>query len=121
LKKLVISIKSPSLVLDQAMDAFGKIQKGKWKGVHYEIAFDNKKDFLKFIKNIDLLLAIQTLKPKSIYELAKLLGKDQSNLNKTILFLEEQGVLTIEVSKKNNRIVKKPIVDFDKIEFDLAA
>ncbi|MGB0453830.1 MAG: hypothetical protein ACPGJV_08945 [Bacteriovoracaceae bacterium] len=121
MKKLIVSLKSPSESLEDFKMALRSARKGKSKNEHYEIAFDNKKDFSKFIKNIDILMTIQSLRPSSVYELAKLLGKDQSNINKTIAFFETYGIVKIKESKKNNRTVKKPIVDYNKIEFDLEA
>ena len=121
MKKLIVSLKSPSESLEDFKQVLKQARKGKLKGQHYEIAFDNKKDFTRFIKNIDILMIIQTLKPASVYELAKILGKDQSNINKIIAFFESYGIVQVKVSKKNNRTVKKPVVDYQKIEFDLVA
>ena len=50
------------------------------KGTHFEISFDNKKDFDRFVKNIGILSLISKLRPNSIYELAKLANMDVSNL-----------------------------------------
>ena len=121
MKKLIVSLKSPTESLEDFKKALSSARKGKLQGDHYQIAFDNKKDFSKFIKNIDLLMTIQSLKPSSVYELAKILGKDQSNINKTISFFESDGIVKIKESKRNNRTVKKPVVDYQKIEFDLEA
>jgi predicted transcriptional regulator len=99
-----------------------KARKGKKaKNPHYEVSFDNRKDFERFVKNISILVSIQQLKPKSINELAKLLDKDQSTLNKLILFFEDMGVLTIEEDKVKGRAVKIPKVEYDRIEFRLDA
>jgi hypothetical protein len=46
---------------------------------------------------------------------------DVSNLNKIILFFEELGAIRIKTSKINGRTVKQPIVEYQRIEFDLAA
>ena len=121
MKTLIISLKSSNDALKDFSKALKSARKGKVKTPHYEISFDNKKDFSKFIKNIDILMAIQNLNPKSVYELAKILGKDQSNINKVISFFEDYGVVKIKTSKLNNRVVKKPIVDYQKIEFNLKA
>ena len=64
---------------------------------------------------------IITYKPRSVYELAKLSNLDVSNLNKIILFFEEFGVLKLKEMKVDGRNVKKPIVEYNKIEFNLAA
>jgi predicted transcriptional regulator len=121
MKKLIVSLKSPSNSLESFKNALKASRKTKTSSTHYEIAFENKKDFARFIKNIDVLMTIKSLKPTSIYELAKLIGKDQSNINKTISFFEAYGIIRVEESQKDNRTVKKPVVDYQKIEFDLAA
>ena len=120
-KTLTISVKSPHQALESFTKAFKAISQRKMKGTHYEISFDNKKDFDRFVKNIGILSLISALKPKSVYELAKLADMDVSNLNKIILFFEEFGVIKVIRTKVDGRTVAKPIVEFDKIEFDLAA
>ncbi|MDP6626114.1 MAG: hypothetical protein QGG87_06680, partial [Nitrospinota bacterium] len=73
------------------------------------------------ISNIDVLTSIQLLNPKSIYELARMMQKDVGNLNKLINFFEQLGALEIKEKQVNGRTVKKPVVPYQKIEFDLAA
>lgn len=121
MKKLIISIKSSSQVLDDFKDALNKAKKRKFTSPHYEISFDNKKDFDKFVKNIYILSHIIAFKPKSVYELAKICGMDVSNLNKIILFFEELGAVQIRKKKVNGRNRKVPVVNYDQIQFDLKA
>ncbi|MFH1727312.1 MAG: hypothetical protein ABIA04_02695 [Pseudomonadota bacterium] len=121
MKKLIISLKSSSEVVDDFRKAYKKAKKSKIREPHYEISFDNRKSFEKFARNIFILSDIRNLKPKSVYELAKLIGMDVSNLNKIILFFEEIGVIEIKKKTINGRDVKIPIVDFDEIMIDLNA
>lgn len=121
MKTLTVSIKSSHEFLDNFAKAFKDIAKKKLKGTHYEVSFDNKKDFDKFVKNIGLLNLIHSLRPKSVYELAKVANMDVSNLNKIILFFESAGVVTLKRTKVSGRMVTRPIVEYDKIEFNLAA
>lgn len=121
MKTLVVSIKSSSEVLADFEKALKKARAGRFKKPHYEISFDNRKDFERFIRHISILSMILALKPRSIYELAKLSRMDISNMNKIILFFEEVGAVRLKVIKVNGRTVKQPLVDYDKIEFDLAA
>ncbi len=74
-----------------------------------------------FIKNLGILSAILTHKPKSIYELAKLVEMDISNLNKIVIFFESIGAIKIKTSTVSGRTVKTPIVEYGHIEFDLMA
>lgn len=121
MKKLIVSFKTPGESLKDFQKSLKSMKKGVSGQPHYEISFDEKKDFIKFLNNIDLLMTIKSLKPKSVYELAKFVGKDQSNINKLIQFFESCGVVKIKKTKENNREVKRPIVDYGKIEFDLSA
>ncbi len=121
MKKLTVSIKTSSQVLDDFKKAMKKARAGKLKGQHFEVSFDNKKDFDKFVKNIEILMAILSYKPKSVYELSKQIHMDLSNLNKIILFFEENGVIKLKRTIRSGRMVAQPIVTYDKIEFNLAA
>ena len=119
MKKLIVSLKTSSQVLDDFKNAFKKAKKNQQKN-HFEISFDNKTDFNKFIRNLDILTFIIHHNPKSVYDLAKLMEKDVSNLNKIILYYVDLGVITIQ-KEKGGRGTNKPLVEFNKIEFDLAA
>jgi predicted transcriptional regulator len=65
------------------------------------------------------LSAILIHKPKSVYELAKILNMDVSNLNKLIDFFEQVGVIKIKKSMVGGRPQKTPLVEYDQIEFKL--
>lgn len=121
MKKLIVSYKTPSESLNDFQKALSTAKKKKAVTPHFEIAFTLKKDFIKFLNNIDLLIFIRTHKPSSVYELAKMMNKDQSNINKLIQFFETCGVIKIKKTLVSNREVKRPIVDYQKIEFDLTA
>lgn len=119
MKQLVISLKSSSEVLEDFKQAFKRVKTRRIKEPHYEISFDNRRAFERFVKNIYILSDILAFKPKSVYELAKLSGTDISNLNKIILFFEEIGVIQIKKRKIKGREVKTPIVNYDTIKIDL--
>jgi predicted transcriptional regulator len=121
MKQLVISVKSSGEVLKDFKKALKRAGRKQIKEPHYEISFDNQKDFERFVKNIPILSAIIEFKPKSVYELAKMTDTDVSNLNKIILFLEEMGAIRLKDATINGRSVKTPIVEYEKIEFKLVA
>jgi len=122
MKRLVISLKSSDEVLRDFKDAYRKAKTRAVKGEpHYEISFDNRRDFDLFTRNIHILSKVLAFKPKSVYELAKLCGIDTSNLNKIILFFERVGALRIKEQTIAGRSVRTPIVDYSHIDFDLAA
>ncbi len=121
MKKLIVSIKSSGDTLTDFKKALKSARKGRLKGDHFELSFDNKKDFNRFVKNLGILSAILTYKPKSVYELAKLVDMDVSNLNKLIVFFEAVGAISIKTSTVSGRTVKTPVVEYGHIEFDLKA
>lgn len=121
MKQLVISIKSSGEVLKEFKQDLKRAGKKQVKVPRYEISFDNRKDFERFVKNIPILSAIIEHRPKSVYELAKITDMDVSNLNKVILFFEEIGAIRLKASTLNGRAVKIPIVEYKKIEFKLVA
>jgi len=122
MKRLIVSLKNSDEVLDDFRKALRKAKHIKRIGEpHYEISFDNKKDFDRFVKNLYILSYILAFKPKSVYELAKIAQMDVSNLNKVILFFEEVGAIRLKTSKVSGRTVKTPVVEYERVEFDLAA
>src|SRR5262245_6821288 len=111
MKKLIVSIKSSSESLSDFKKALKSARKNRLKSAHFELSFDNKKEFDRFIKNLGILSAILVHKPKSVYELAKLVDMDVSNLNKLILFFENVGAVKIKTSTVSGRTVKTPVVE----------
>ncbi len=121
MKKLVVSCKTVDQVFTDFKLAAQRVRRGKFNGeTEYEISFDNKADFNRFVRNIPVLSAIITFKPRSVYELAKLIDADVSNLNKTIQFFEEIGVIKIRTASVAGRTVKRPRVEYDEVTFKLA-
>jgi len=66
-----------------------------------------------------IIRSIQKHSPESIYELAKILGKDQGYIQKEVKFLEGLGILKIESIKDNGRTKSVPTVVYDKFIIDL--
>ncbi len=121
MKHLIVSLKTSNEILEDFKKAFKKAKRNKLKSPHFEISFDNKKDFDRFVYNLYILKYILIFKPKSVYELAKIAKMDVSNLNKVIVFFETVGALKIKTSKVSGRTVKTPVVEYDTVEFNLAA
>jgi predicted transcriptional regulator len=66
---------------------------------------------------IEILKSILTLKPKSVYELAKLLKKDYKNIYQDVRFLADLGL--IELKKQGARKTLVPIARFKSITLPL--
>ncbi len=121
MKHLVVSLKTADEVLDDFKRALRKAKKRRQRAPHFEISFDNKRDFDRFVRNLSILKYILLFKPKSVYELARIARMDVSNLNKVILFFEEVGAVTVKTHRVSGRVVKVPTVEYDTVEFHLAA
>ncbi|MGV8151664.1 MAG: hypothetical protein ACP5OG_01155 [Candidatus Nanoarchaeia archaeon] len=66
-----------------------------------------------------LLHVVKSKQPQSIYELAKLLGRDFKSVRSDIKVLESFGFIELVSSNKNNRERLRPIVDADKIQITI--
>lgn len=121
MKHLIVSFKTASEALEDFRRALENARKKKPMTPHYEISFDSKKSFNRFARNLFVLRYILVFKPKSVYELAKITQIDVSNLNKLILFFERVGVVKVKTTKQNGRIIRTPTVEYDTVEFRLAA
>ena len=62
-----------------------------------------------------ILHIIKTKKPSSIYELAKILGRDFKAVRQDIKLLEKFGFIELISSHKQGRERLRPVVDVDKI------
>ena len=82
-----------------------------------KISFSQKRDFERFVKNMEILNTIKSSNPQSIYALAKLEKKDVANVAKIVSFYEKLGVLKMKLSLLRGRKVKTPFVEFDQISF----
>ena len=67
-----------------------------------------------------LLHIIKTKKPSSIYELAKLLGRDFKAVRYDIKLLEEFGFVELISSHKNGRERLRPVIDADQITINIS-
>jgi len=68
-----------------------------------------------------LLHAIRQHHPRSIYQLAKLVGRNLKNVQTDLQLLERYGLVRFEESKRDgNRRVKAAVVPFDEIAVKIA-
>ena len=122
MKQLIVSCKTADQVFADFKCAARRVQRAASPlQAEYEVSFDNKADFNRFVRNIPVLSAIIIFKPRSVYELAKLTHTDISNMNKTIRFFTEIGVIKIRSARISGRTVKQPHVEYEEVTFRLAA
>lgn len=121
IRKIQIVIQSEREFRDQLMEDMRRIDKGERKLIRKEaIVFHSIDQFRKIMTNkrIELLKTIRHKKPKSVYELAKLVNRSVDNVNNDVRLLEQMGFLETEKTK-DGRSKVIPLVDFDKIEIEL--
>ena len=69
-------------------------------------------------RKMEILTAIITNSPKSIYELAKSLGRDFRNVHADVHFLSEIGLIELQESHTSRKGLI-PVAKFSGVELDL--
>lgn len=97
-RKVRIIIKSTSQLKKEMLDAFH----GKKRAVQSDdiLVFNGAEAFTKILtaNRLDILIYLTNNRPKSIYELAKNLGRDFKNVYTDIKKLSELGLIHLEDS-----------------------
>ncbi len=70
-------------------------------------------------EKIKIIYAIKEKKPKSIYELAKVLGRNFKAVRQDLRLLESLEIITMKHERVKNRLCSKPILNLDKIVFSI--
>ncbi len=119
-KKIDIGIKSLKESLKDFADTWKKLEKGKRVRKEEGIYFDSI-DTMRSILTNNRLLILKTIReqnPNSIYELAKLLGRDLKNVNQDLKLLSDIGLVTLEkIEEDKKRVI--PHVDYSKILLEI--
>lgn len=66
-----------------------------------------------------ILHAIKESKPRSIYHLAKMLGRDFKSVRKDIALLEHFGIVELVSSKSGKRQSLKPVLKLDTLTLNI--
>jgi predicted transcriptional regulator len=119
-KNIKIGIRSEKELFDEVKNVWGKVQKGEKVKKHKAVYFESL-DALRRVLTEERLRIVKTIKkehPSSIYELAKILGRDVKNTFDDIQFLAEAGL--VELTKiKDGREKTTPSVKYDKILLEI--
>jgi len=120
-KELKLYIEGTAEFKEKIKGELRAIDKGKTKKLGEDsISFQSLDQLRKFLtpKRLELLRMIRHKKPKSLYELAKLVGRTPENVNTDMKFLEQLGF--VEVNRIHD-IRKKsvPEVNYDKVTLEL--
>ena len=118
IKNIVVEVKS---VEDTLKEVMGKIKGGKSVKKKESISFSNI-DIMRRVltnKRLELIKAIKKYKPKSIYQLAKIVNRDSKSVNLDIRLLSKLGMVDL-MPRENGRENIIPTVDYEEIDVAIA-
>ena len=122
-KTLRIKIKSVGEALEEFRSVFKAVQSGRHvtrrEGVYFT-SIEAARNLLT-PNRLALLRAVRSKRPGSIYELAKLMGRDLKNVQDDLRLLEWYGLVRMtNGTSAGKRRVRVPKAVFDQIELKIA-
>jgi predicted transcriptional regulator len=116
-----IRIKNLEEVLNEAKEVMKKLERGEKVKKHEGISFESLDAMRKVLteERIRVLKTIKKEHPQSIYELAKILGRDVKNTFDDVQFLAGMGLIELKKTKEG-REKTAPIVKYDRILLEIA-
>ena len=120
IKRIDIGIKGLEESLQDFADTWKKVQAGERVKKDEAIYFETV-DAMRSVLTNNRLLILRTIrerKPHSVYELAKILGRDLKNVNQDLMLLAEIGLVTLEKTTTDKKRVI-PHVDYNMIQVEI--
>lgn len=120
-KRIDIGIKGLRESLKDFAETWKKLEAGKRVKKEEGIYFDSIDTMRSVLtdKRLTILKAIRERQPKSVYELAKLLGRDLKNVNQDLKLLADVGLVTLEKAETDRKRMI-PHVDYSKILLEIS-
>ena len=119
MKTVNFTIRPFSEVMGDFAKTFEAVQSGRRipKGRREEVGFTSIEAARNFLtrERLALLHTIRSRHPGSLYELAKIVGRDFKNVQEDIEILERHGLVQITKEPRGKRKVKVPQVPFEEI------
>jgi predicted transcriptional regulator len=123
-KTVTFSIRPLSEVADDFADTFDAVRTRRRisKKSRDEVGFTSIEAVRNFMtrERLSLMRTIRTRQPASLYELAKIAGRDFKNVQQDIRILELHGLVRIASKPRGKRNVKVPQVLFQEIKLRIA-
>jgi predicted transcriptional regulator len=119
-KKIDIGIKGLRESLKDFAETWKKLESGRKVKKEEGIYFDSI-DTMRAVLTNNRLLILKTIRerhPRSVYELAKILGRDLKNVNQDLKMLAEIGLVTLEKAETDKKRVI-PHVEYSKILLEI--
>ena len=81
------------------------------------LVFESYEAFRKILtpERLRILQVIREKEPRSVYELAKVLGRDRRNVIKDLEILETLGLVEFSEEERGKRKSRRPVVPYDEI------
>jgi len=122
-KNVTIGIKSVKEMLNEAGDVMERLELGekvpkKETGIYFDTLETMRKAITE--ERIRIIKVIRERQPESIYELAKILGRNIKNVSDDVHYLADIGLIELERAKSNGREKKIPRVKYEKIRLERA-
>ncbi|MAG08359.1 hypothetical protein CMO89_02715 [Candidatus Woesearchaeota archaeon] len=121
IKNIIVEIKPLKDTFKDAMNVMGKIERNEKLAKKDIISFESIEVMRKILtpRRIELLKMIKHKHPGSIYGLAKMVGRDPKSVNTDVVILYRLGILDLDHINEGRETIK-PIVDYDKININIA-
>jgi len=119
-KNVTIRIKSLEDVLTEAKGVMKKLERGKQVEKHEGVSFASLDDMRKALteERLRILKTIRKEHPASIYELAKILGRDKKNTFDDVQYLAQVGL--VDLTKTKDGLKKTtPRVNYERIMLEI--
>ena len=119
-RNIKIGIKSIDDSLNEFKDYWEKIEKGEKVERKEALYFESIATLRSVLttERIRLLKSIAKHKPKSIYELSKIVNRDLKNVNDDIKLLSELGLLELKKIKTDKERLE-PVIEYDRIMIEI--
>ena len=121
IKNIVVEVKSVEETLKEVKEVMENIKEGKLMNKKESVSFDNIDIMRKVLTNkrLKLIKAIKKYKPKSIYQLAKIVKRDNKSVNVDLKILSNLGMVDLK-SAEGGRENIVPSVDYEEIDVAIA-
>lgn len=119
-KNVTIRIKSLEDVLTEAKGVMKKLERGKQVEKHEGVSFASLDDMRRALteERLRILKTIRKEHPASIYELAKILGRDKKNTFDDVQYLAQVGL--IDLTKTKDGLKKTTLrVNYERIMLEI--
>lgn len=116
-KNIIIEVKSIEETLNEAKEVMEKLKKGQLVKKKESVSFNNVDVMRKVLTNkrLELIKAIKKYKPKSIYELAKIVNRDSKSVNVDLKILNNLGMVDLKSTERGRENIV-PSVDYGEID-----